>query len=133
MTDITSCRLRSEQGSATVLVAGLCAVVLVLGSMAVMVASAVHASARARTAADLSALAGATARFHQLLGNSEVDPCSVAETVAAGNGAALTVCAVDDAVNVTVRVSVAADGGLSLTGLPAATASARAGPASTAP
>lgn len=119
----------SDQGSAAVLVAGVCAVVIVLGAAAVTVTTAAHASARARTVADLSALAGATARLQQLVGTSNVDPCSVAATLAAHNGAALTSCVVEDAATVTVGVSVRAPAMMSsMSGL-SATASARAGPA----
>ena len=121
-----------DQGSATVLVAGVCAVVIVLGAAALTVTEAAYASARARTAADLSALAGATARLHLLMGTSQVDPCSVAATVARHNGAVLASCAFDDAVNVTVTVSVGAPSAVtSVTGAGAASASARAGPAAT--
>lgn len=131
MIDDPPCGPGPDQGSATVLVAGVCSVVIVLGAAAVMVSGAAYASARARTAADLSALAGATARLHLLVGTSEVDPCSVAAQVAHRNGANLASCAVDDAVNVTVSVSVRAPGALSpVIGASAATASARAGPAS---
>ena len=119
-----------ERGSAAVLVAAACGAVIVLGTAAATVGGAAYASARARAAADLSALAGATVRVHELLGVSATDPCAVAARVAAGNGAALTACAVDGGVNVAVTVSVPwsvrahwAGGGAG------AVASARAGPA----
>lgn len=119
-----------ERGSAAVLVAAACATVIVLGAGAATVTSAAYASARARSAADLSALAGATVRVQQLLGASEGDPCSAAARVAAGNGAALTACAVDGAVNVTVSVSAPVAGLAPWTGGGStAVASARAGPA----
>lgn len=112
------------------LVAAACAAVLALGTAAALVGGAGYASARARAAADLGALAGATARMQLLLGGSGADPCAVAARVAVRNGAVLTACAVDDGVNVAVSVAVPLLGPASWPGVGTeAVASARAGPA----
>jgi secretion/DNA translocation related TadE-like protein len=128
MSDGTARRRGEDRGSAAVLVAGVCAVMMLLGTAAAWVSMAAYASVRAQSAADLSALAGATARLHLLAGLAQVDPCSAAAAVAALNGAALDSCAVDGVTNVTVSVSVRAPGVPAVAGS-AATASARAGPA----
>ncbi|GGB26664.1 hypothetical protein GCM10011492_16150 [Flexivirga endophytica] len=108
-----------ERGSATVLVVMAIGVVLLCLTGALTLLSAVHASHRARAAADLAALAGA-----QVLVSADTRaPCDVAAAVAARNGGSLVGCAVagDD---ITVRVATPA----SWPGLGSARARARAGP-----
>jgi secretion/DNA translocation related TadE-like protein len=99
--------------------AAVIAVVLVLTVGALVVLGAVHASHRARLAADLAAIAAAT-RLQET-----ADPggaCTRAESLAVSNGARLTSCAVSGAV-VDLRVEVDP-----VTWPAPATARARAGP-----
>ena len=113
----------AEHGAATVLVLGLVAVLLAMTIGGVVLAGAVIASHRARLAADLAALAGAT----QLRDGAPVDgACATASRVAASNHAQLVSCAADGlAVEVTVAVTAPA--------LPEpARARAKAGPAAPA-
>ncbi|GAA3509357.1 Rv3654c family TadE-like protein [Georgenia daeguensis] len=111
-----------DRGSGSVLGLALVAVLVVLTLAVVGVARAVHARGTAQAAADLGALAAATA-LHDLTGPAG-DPCAVAGRVVAANGAELTSCrSRGGEVVVSTRVALA-DG----TGL-AARASARAGPA----
>lgn len=120
----------SEQGAATVLTIAACAIVLTLGMTALLVASAAQASAGARSAADLGALAGATVLMDRLRGAESPEPCAAAAAVVARNGAAQESCVLDDEVNVTIRVRVDLTGPLRrVPGLSAASATARAGPA----
>ena len=99
-------------------------VIGVLLALAVGVAALIRAQAaagRARLAADLAALGGATA-LNSI--TAPADPCAVAGGVARANGAALSSCAVmgeDVVVEAAVRVQVL---GVDRT----ATAAARAGP-----
>lgn len=115
----------AERASATVLVAGAVAAVVLVLAGALTVVSAVLGAHRARAAADLAALAAAVP-----LASGGVADCGAAAQVAVANGAALTGCAADGA-GVTVRVAVAlpVGGGAAWWGLPASTeARARAGP-----
>ncbi|MPV38724.1 hypothetical protein GB881_17045 [Georgenia subflava] len=113
-----------ERGSGTVLGLALVAVLLVLTLTVVGVARAVHARGTAQTAADLGALAAATA-LHRV-GGPAGDPCAVAGEVVVANEAELVGCTVTgDEVRVTTRVPIiGATGELLL-----ARATARAGPA----
>lgn len=122
--------LHSERGGATVLTIAACAVVLSLGIAALLVAAAAQASATARSAADLGALAGATVLMDRLRGEAHAEPCAAAAAVVARNGAVQESCALDDGVNVTVRARVDLAGPVrTIPGLSAARATARAGPA----
>ena len=99
------CRDAGQRGSATVLVAGLIGVVLLLGAAALVVAGYEIAYRRARVAADLAALSGAAA-FAQ-----GGDACQQARRSAADNGARVVSCdqvgdQVDHVVTVRVRVAV---------------------------
>ncbi|MGO4596665.1 Rv3654c family TadE-like protein [Terrabacter sp. 2RAF25] len=108
-----------DAGAATLLALSIVAVVLTLATGALMVGSVVIASHRARLAADLGALAGATAAQHRPDASSA---CAAASRVAQANGAATQTCSVDGAdVELTVAVSA------SLWPAPA-TARSRAGP-----
>lgn len=118
---------RDERGSGTVLVTAAVSVVLILGMGGLQVGAAASAAHRARSAADLSALAAAAA-----LQERRGDPCAHAVQLAARNAAHLVDCrlATDDSVIVRVRTDLH----LAVPGLPrAATASARAGPADALP
>lgn len=122
-----------ETGGATVLVAAACLVVLTLGAAGSAATGAAYASARARTAADLAAVAGATARLSGLIDAGGPDPCAVAASVADANGAALTRCLVDGPANVTVAVVAPTPALVRSLGREHAAASARAGPAAAEP
>src|SRR5829696_4425660 len=108
-----------ERGAASVMVLSIVAVVLTLTVGGLVVASVLVASQRARLAADLGSLAGASAIQD---GASPVRACAVARQVADANGAATQWCSSDDA-NIDLRVAV----GAALWPEPAV-ARARAGP-----
>lgn len=77
----------------------------VLVSVALVVAALIQAqgaAGRARSAADLAALGGATALTSVF---APGDPCAVAQRVARANGASVEACVVDGE-DVTVTVSV---------------------------
>ena len=113
---------RDERGSGTVLVTGALGVLLVLTAAAIQLGAAAGAAHRARAAADLAALAGASA-----LQESTDDPCSRASELVTRNGADLLSCTLGAAESVLVRVSTDVPGGWP--GIPrVATATARAGP-----
>ncbi|WP_309647215.1 Rv3654c family TadE-like protein [Nocardioides sp.] len=90
---------RDARGAVTLLVVALAGLLLLLGSALGVVAALVVAHRTAQAAADLAAIAGATALQRGR------DPCATAADVAAGNGASLTACAVIDR-DVLVDVSV---------------------------
>lgn len=114
---------RDERGSGTVLVTGVVGVLLVLTAAAIQLGAAAGAAHRARTAADLAALAGASA-----LQQGTGDPCSRASELVTRNGARLLSCTLGAAESVWVRVST--DVPALWPGVPrVATATARAGPA----
>ncbi|WP_341924558.1 Rv3654c family TadE-like protein [Nocardioides psychrotolerans] len=81
-------RRRDGRGAVTVVVVALAGLLLLLGSALGVVAALVVAHRSAQAAADLAAVAGATALQRGR------DPCSTAADVAAGNGASLSACAV---------------------------------------
>ena len=110
---------QDERGAATALATGLCGVLLSLGAVLGVIAAVVVDLRTAQAAADLAALAGATAA-----GRGE-DACVAGARVAAANGAELVSCAPDGReVRLVVRV-----GGPRWLGLAAdPTAEARAGP-----
>ena len=112
-----------ERGSGTVLVLGLCAVVMVMLGVVALLGQAVHARHRAAVSADLAALAAADV----VLGRASGEPCARAAQVARAHAAALTSCAVAADRTVTVSVAVAPRGAAASLG--DATATARAGPA----
>ena len=93
-----------ERGAGTVLIVGVIGVLLAaaLGVSGLIQAQA--AAGRARSAADLAALGGATALSSVL---APGDPCEVAGRVARANGAEVTTCTVTGE-DVTVEVSVGA-------------------------
>ena len=117
-----------ERGSATALVVGACVLVLLIGIAAVAAGAAAQAAAQARAAADLSAVAAARTLVDGLLDDRVA--LRGGRRVATRNGATLHGCAIDDQVNVTVRVVVPFMTGVGW--LPSglgAEAAARAGPA----
>ncbi|SHE25482.1 Rv3654c family TadE-like protein [Actinomyces glycerinitolerans] len=110
-----------DRGSGTVMVLGIIAVALCLALGATGLIQAQAAGGRARAAADLAALAGATALTSVV---APADPCATAQRVARANGAELAACTVDGE-DVTVAVGVPTR----ILGVPRrADAAARAGP-----
>lgn len=92
----------ADRGSGTVLVLGIIAALLVTLALVHALSAVAVAKGQSARAADLAALAGAdTAR-----GLNAGDPCTVAEQVAARNGAMLEDCTVGGAHPAEVRVSV---------------------------
>lgn len=115
-----------ERGSGTVLVVAATGVLLVLTVAGLHVGAAATAAHRARAAADLSALAAASA-----IQEGKGDPCGRAADLASRNGARLLECGPAAAESVAVRV--ASDVAVAWPGVPDfAVASARAGPADVA-
>jgi secretion/DNA translocation related TadE-like protein len=109
-----------ERGSATVVMLGVIASVLILTVSGLLLASAVLASHRARAAADLAALAGATVLMQ---GGTEPAACGSAARVAALNHGWLEHCM---ASGLEVRLSVDVLAGMK--GVGVASARSRAGP-----
>ena len=109
-----------DAGSGTVLMLGIALGSIVLAAAAALLAAAVVSGARAGTAANLAALAGADA----LRGLTSGDACTVAADVAARNRAEVELCAPEPGEGI-VTVTVTAVVPL----LPwPASAEARAGP-----
>jgi secretion/DNA translocation related TadE-like protein len=112
-----------ETGSATVLVVGAVGVLVTVLTGALLVVTAVHDVHRARSAADLAALAGASAALGR-----QGDVCGRSSVVARANGTRMTGCVVmtDGSVVVTVDAPMRRVPGWP--GVPdSATARARAG------
>lgn len=112
-------RRRDERGAATVLTVACLGVLLLIGSALGVVAAMVTAHRQAQAAADLAALAAATA-----LADGR-DGCASGATVAAANGGTQTACTIDGW-EVTVEVLVTGPRWLGQTG--DLSARARAGP-----
>lgn len=114
-----------ERGSGTVLTVAAIGVLLILATAGLQLGAAATAAHRARTAADLSALAGATA-----LQEGSDSPCARAAQVAGRNEAEIVDCSLGAEESVSVRVSTSVS--TRWPGVPdRAVASARAGPADT--
>jgi len=115
---------QGDRGSGTIAAVGAAGVVLIGLTGGLALASAVHASHRARAVADLAALAAASALQR---GAAPAGACGQALQVARSNGAGLRGCAVRDDLSAVVEVSSVVT--LAMPGLPTeATARARAGP-----
>lgn len=110
---------REEHGSATVAVVSLIGVVLLVALSAAAVLGAAVAHRRAQAAADLAALAGATAAA------AGDDGCRAASGVATANGARLDTCSETDG-DLLVAVSASVPGSVPF--LAEVSARARAGP-----
>lgn len=91
-----------ERGSGTVLAAGLALVVMMAMALLLLLVQSVVLAAKAATAADLAALAGADA----LRGITDGDPCSVAAEVAAKHAAELHGCLEGEGQTVEIRISL---------------------------
>ncbi|EGQ75257.1 Rv3654c family TadE-like protein [Actinomyces sp. oral taxon 448] len=110
-----------EDGAGTVLILGIIGVLLMAAVGVTGLVQAQAAAGRARTAADLAALGGATVLTSVVAPD---EPCEVAGRVAQANGAEVTACSVAGE-DVTVEVSV---GARVLGAARSATSAARAGP-----
>lgn len=116
---------RSEQGSSTVIVAGLISLLCVIGTAVLVIGMARTARHQADAAADLAALAAASALLE-----GGAAPCAAAADIATRNGANLTGCTIEGQ---TVRVAVSVPVNLGTWGLGEALARARAGPVDVLP
>lgn len=122
----------SDEGSATLWVLGLATVLWISVAGVVLVGVAIGARHRAATAADLSALAAASALERAQLEhnpNPAAAACAVARTVAAANDSTVDSCEVIGAiVDVTTRVAIPALASVRFLGVESISARARAGP-----
>ncbi|QHC02329.1 hypothetical protein EK0264_07150 [Epidermidibacterium keratini] len=114
-----------ERGSSTVIVAGLIALLCIVGVAVLTIGMARAARHQADAAADLAALAAASALL-----DGSAEPCTAANEVAARNGATLAGCAIEGQ---TVRVNVTVAVNLGRWGIGQAGARARAGPVDVMP
>ena len=115
-----------ERGSGTVYALGVIAVLLAAVVGIAGLIQAQSAAGRARAAADLAAISGATVLSSVI---APGDPCAMAQRVAAANGASVSACSVAGE-DVTVSVVVPT----TILGLPRqASARARAGPVDAPP
>ena len=115
-----------ERGSGTVYSLGVIAVLLAAALGIAGLIQAQSATGRARAAADLAAISGATVLSSVV---APGDPCAMAQRVAAANGASMSACSVAGE-DVTVSVTIST----TILGLPRrATAEARAGPVDAPP
>lgn len=117
--------LRCERGSSTVLALGLVAVLLTTTVAAFAVLSAMRAAHVARSAADLSALAGAV--VHQQVPDDSAS-CAEARRIALRHEVELLTCSVDAGGVVTVTTSAPITHRLPGVGPERAEGRARAGP-----
>lgn len=113
---------RGQRGSGAVLTLGLVCVLLAALVAVTVLGRAVEARGVARTAADLGALAGASA----LHGTVPGDPCVAASRIVRAQGAQPAGCVIEGE---TVLVTAATTVDLGYLGARRATATARAGPA----
>ena len=90
-----------ERGAATVLTVAMLGVLLLTGAALAVVGAIVVAHRQAEAAADLAALAGATA----IADRTGADACTAASAVATANAASLRSCQVDGE-EVLVQVAV---------------------------
>ena len=115
-------RTRTDRGAATVFAAAIAMILALAATAALLVSAVVVASHRARSAADLAALAGAAA---EAVGD---DPCSASRVNAQANGGQVLTCRLSgDATSFVVAVSVSVSTGLSSPLPTIASASAHAG------
>jgi secretion/DNA translocation related TadE-like protein len=113
-------RRRDERGAATVLTISCIGLLLLLGAALSVVTAMVAAHRQAQAAADLAALAAASAIA------DGGDPCGEGAAVASANGATLTSCTIDGS-DAVVEVLVTGPRWLGQSG--DLTGRARAGPA----
>ena len=123
---------QSDDGSATLWVLALATVLWLSVAAVVLAGVAISARHRAATAADLAALAAASA-VERVQGEHGPNPaaaaCAVARTVAAANDATVERCQVIGAiVDVTTTVAIPALASVRFLGVESVSARARAGP-----
>jgi secretion/DNA translocation related TadE-like protein len=111
--------VRDDRGAATLLVVAFLGLLLFVGAALGAVGALVGSHRSAQSAADLAALAGASA-----LARGE-DPCAAAASIARANGASVVACAPD---GLEVRVGVEVTGPRWLGQAADLEAEARAGP-----
>jgi secretion/DNA translocation related TadE-like protein len=111
-----------DEGSATIWVIGLSALVAVMAVAGLLVAAAADARQRADAAADLGALAGAAAAVRG------GDGCAAAAGVVRADGATLTSCVLEPGTVLDLTTAVTVPPALHRLGFSVATARARAGP-----
>lgn len=105
--------VRNERGGGTMLMVGVCAVVMMLAYAAMLISGYLIAAHRARAAADLAALSGATAA------SQGGDPCVTARDNAAAHHAQVTACErVGDQIDFVVTVTASVTVTLTAPGLP---------------
>jgi secretion/DNA translocation related TadE-like protein len=121
-----------DDGSASLWVLALAMVLWISVARVVLVGIAIAARHRAATAADLSALAAASAVQRAQLQddpNSAAAACAAAREIAAANNATVDSCQVSGAVvDVATTVAIPALAALRFLGLDSVSARARAGP-----
>lgn len=97
-----------EEGAGTIVAVGLAIVLLLLLTALMWLGEAANAAAKAATAADLAALAGADAARGLTVG----DPCQVAADLVIRQGAVLVSCMVVGVYADTVQLEVSVQTGL---------------------
>lgn len=122
---MSSCELRDDGGSSTVMALGLIAVLITATVAALAVLSAVRTAHHARSAADLAALAGAVVQQQD---SGATTPCAEAERIALRHDVVLVACEVDAGGTVTVTTSAVIPHRLGGVGPERAEGRARAGP-----
>lgn len=106
-------RPRDERGGGTMLMIGVCLVVMVLGYTAMIICGYLIAGHRARAAADLAALSAATTA------SQGGDPCGAARRNAQAHRARITSCErVGDQIDFVVSVTATVRTTLAPPGLP---------------
>lgn len=122
----------SDEGSASLWVLALAMVLWISVAGVVLVGVAIVARHRAATAADLSALAAASAVQRAQLRddpNASAQACTAARDISAANNATVESCEVSGAVvDVATTVAIPALAALRFLGLDSVSAQARAGP-----
>lgn len=105
--------VRDERGGGTMLMVGACAAVMMLAYAAMLISGYVIAGHRARAAADLAALSGATTA------SQGGDPCAAARANAAAHRARVVACErVGDQIDFVVTVTASVTVTLTAPGLP---------------
>lgn len=106
-------RRRDERGGGSVLMLGVCVVVIMFGYVAMIICGYAIAAHRARAAADLAALSGAT------IASEGGDPCDSARRNARAHLARITSCErVGDQIDFVVSVTASVATLMQVPGLP---------------
>jgi secretion/DNA translocation related TadE-like protein len=108
-----SCPRRDQRGGGSVLMMAVCAVVIMFGYLAMIICGYAIAEHRARAAADLAALSGATTA------SQGGDPCASAQRNARAHLARITSCQrVGDQIDFVVSVTASVATTVTVPGLP---------------